>query len=290
MTQKIAICAPLHNLVELCLCNKGMYRQSEKNLLNSNISSTCPHNPTNGWDLLGSLGHPRKFQPVSQLGFITAATSLTKGPTKLCTMFGRLLGWYTIYTFSGPLSPWRNFVRCKIHFVYRWCILQYWQCYCTALQQWPSAKLWSVVQGMKLRNFCRGHHLYSAGWPSRWASADILDSSTFLLCPYVKHPHHSNKENNYVVIVKWVEARITEESDLCSFHTSEVRSGSQTRGQSRQDTCRSGRRWQWWETDIQLARPWWVPGPRCHSPTRCRWHTGSGQLYTTPSAIIIHHH
>jgi len=79
MTQKIAICAPLHNLVELCLCNKGMYRQSEKNLLNSNISSTCPHNPTNGWDLLGSLGHPRKFQPVSQLGFITAATSLTKG-------------------------------------------------------------------------------------------------------------------------------------------------------------------------------------------------------------------
>jgi len=25
--------------------------------------------------------------------------------TKLCTMFGRLLGWYTIYTFSGALAP-----------------------------------------------------------------------------------------------------------------------------------------------------------------------------------------
>jgi len=27
----------------------------------------------------------------------------TKG-TKLCTMFGRLLGWYIEYTFSGPLA------------------------------------------------------------------------------------------------------------------------------------------------------------------------------------------
>jgi len=25
--------------------------------------------------------------------------------TKRCTMFGRLLGWYTIYTFSGALAP-----------------------------------------------------------------------------------------------------------------------------------------------------------------------------------------
>ena len=26
-------------------------------------------------------------------------------PTKLCTMFGRLLHWYTIYTFSEALAP-----------------------------------------------------------------------------------------------------------------------------------------------------------------------------------------
>jgi len=26
-------------------------------------------------------------------------------PTKLCTMFGRLLGWYTIYSFLGALAP-----------------------------------------------------------------------------------------------------------------------------------------------------------------------------------------
>jgi len=35
--------------------------------------------PTNGWDLLASLGHPSKFQPVSRLGFVTAPTSLNGG-------------------------------------------------------------------------------------------------------------------------------------------------------------------------------------------------------------------
>jgi len=31
-----------------------------------------------------------------------------------------------------------------------------------------------MVLGMELRNFRRGRHLYSAGRPSRWASAHIL--------------------------------------------------------------------------------------------------------------------
>ena len=47
MMQKIAICGPSHNFVELYLRNQGIYRQSEKNLLNSNISSTCSHNMVN---------------------------------------------------------------------------------------------------------------------------------------------------------------------------------------------------------------------------------------------------
>jgi len=45
--QKIAIWAPSHNFVGLYLCNKGTYRQSEKNLLSNNISSTCLHNMVN---------------------------------------------------------------------------------------------------------------------------------------------------------------------------------------------------------------------------------------------------
>ena len=37
-----------------------------------------------------------------------------------------------------------------------------------------SAKLCGEVQGMALRNFRSRRHLYSAGWPSRWASAHIF--------------------------------------------------------------------------------------------------------------------
>jgi len=44
---KIAIWAPSHNFVGLYLRKQGTYRQSEKNLLSSNISSTFPHNMVN---------------------------------------------------------------------------------------------------------------------------------------------------------------------------------------------------------------------------------------------------
>jgi len=49
-----------------------------KNLLNSNVSPTCPHNmvnlirPTSGWDPLASLRYPCKFPRVSRLGSVTA--------------------------------------------------------------------------------------------------------------------------------------------------------------------------------------------------------------------------
>jgi len=84
------------------------------------------------------------------------------------------------YTFLGAFAPWQNFATCKIHFASKSCVLVYWQRYCMALQQQASAKLCGVVQGMELRNFRRGRHLYSAGRPSRWASAHIL--LVFILC------------------------------------------------------------------------------------------------------------
>ena len=90
--------------------------------------------------------------------------------TKLCTTFGCLLHWHIVYAFfwGGALAS------CKIHFASNSCILLNWQCYCTSLQQRPSAKVCGMVQGMELRNFRWGCHLYSAGRPSRWASAHIL--------------------------------------------------------------------------------------------------------------------
>ena len=82
MTQKIAIWAPSHNFVGLYLRNRGMYRQSEKNLLSSNISSTCPHfgllaaeivsgvwgTPAtfNGFRVLAALLHSSQVVSVSQ--------------------------------------------------------------------------------------------------------------------------------------------------------------------------------------------------------------------------------
>jgi len=95
-----------------------------------------------GW----SLGHPSKFQ--------------------------RFASWLR-YCTGGGCCPVKEVCQVQIHFASKSCVL-YCQRYCTALEQWASAKLYGVVQGTELWNFRRGHHLYSAGRPSRWASAHIL--------------------------------------------------------------------------------------------------------------------
>ena len=76
--QNFAICAPSHNFIGLYLRNGGTYRQSEKNLLNSNISPTTSHNMVNFGPLSAEIrwvGHPSKFEPVSRLGSVTARHS-----------------------------------------------------------------------------------------------------------------------------------------------------------------------------------------------------------------------
>jgi len=77
--------------------------------------------------------------------------------TKLCTIFGSLLRWYTIYTFSLALPPpigilpgTKFTLRPNLAFS---SFLLYGQRYCTAVEQWASATLCGVVQGMELRNF-----------------------------------------------------------------------------------------------------------------------------------------
>jgi len=59
---------------------------------------------SNGWDRLGSLEHPSKFQRGFASCLRYCGDVANRRPTKLCTMFGRLLGWYTMYTFSGVLA------------------------------------------------------------------------------------------------------------------------------------------------------------------------------------------
>ena len=122
------------------------------------------------------MGHPSKFQRVSRLRFVTAVTSLTGGQP----YFARCLAvpWTaTLYIHFGGSCPLTEFCPVQIHFsdfTSKSWVLIYWQRYCTALQQLASAKLCDVVQVTELPNFSRRRHLYSAGRPSRWASAHIL--------------------------------------------------------------------------------------------------------------------
>ena len=132
------------NLSGYIFATKAHIDNRKKNLLNCDISSIAPHNMVN-------------FGPPA---------------AELCTMFGRLLGWYTI-DFRGLLLRDGILTRAKIHYVQ---VLHspIFAALLHGTQQRASAKLCSVIQGMELRNFRRRRHLYSAGRPSRWVSAHIL--------------------------------------------------------------------------------------------------------------------
>ena len=61
--------------------------------------------PTSGWDRFGSLRHPSKFQRVSRLGFVTAATLFTGGQPNFVRYLA--VSWAgTLYIhFQGLLPP-----------------------------------------------------------------------------------------------------------------------------------------------------------------------------------------
>ena len=130
---------------------------------------------------MASLGHPNKFQRVSHPGFIT---SLNGGQQNFARCLAVSCNDILYMHFEGLLPPNGILSAAKIHFASKSCILLYWQHYCTALKQQPSAKICGMVLGMELRNFRRGRHLYSAGRPSRWALAHIL-VVTVLWCTFV---------------------------------------------------------------------------------------------------------
>jgi len=143
-----------------------MYRQSEKNLLNSNISPTCPHNMANFGPLTAEIGLVVCGTPAISTGFASClryCSDIThQRPTKLCLMFGHLLCWYIIYAFSG------DFACHRIHFTSKSCVLLYWQRYCTTLEQRASAKVRrgtrnGIMQLSLLTIFNRGRHLYFEG-------------------------------------------------------------------------------------------------------------------------------
>jgi len=129
--------------------------------------------PTSGCDRSG-LGTPANFNGFRVLAVLLQRRRSPEANQTLHDVWPSLGMVHYMYIFGGSCH-WRNFVRCKIHFTSKSCILLYWQrTYCTALQQRASVKLCSVVHGMELRKVRRQRHLYLAGRPSRWASANIL--------------------------------------------------------------------------------------------------------------------
>jgi len=146
---------------------------------------------------LASLGHPSKFQQVSRLAFVTAATSLTGGQPNFARCLA--ISWAgTLYIHCRELLSRQNCARCNTDFTSKSCVLLYWQRDCTALQQRATAKLCGVVQGMELNNFREGRHLYLAGRPSRWALAHILVLVYFCL-PLSLHHYYSAS----LLLVPW---------------------------------------------------------------------------------------
>jgi len=68
---------------------------------------------SNGFRVLASLLQQRRLPEANQI-------------TKLCAMFGRLLGWYIIYTFLGLLPPDGILTGAKFT-ASKSCVLLYWQ-------------------------------------------------------------------------------------------------------------------------------------------------------------------
>jgi len=121
---------------------------SRQKLSNNNLSSTCPRNMVNFSPLMAERGLRLWGTQQISTGFATwvhYCTYITqRRSTNLCRMFGRLLGSTLCVHFRGLLSP-GEILPCAS----KSCVLLYWQRYCTALEQRPSAKLCDVVQGME---------------------------------------------------------------------------------------------------------------------------------------------
>jgi len=109
---------------------------------------------TNSWDRLVSLRHPSKFQLVSHLGFVTAATSLNgRQPNFALCLAGSWAG--TLYiNFGGLLPP--NGILPGANSL---CVQVLCSPILSALLHGTqavgvSSKLCSVVQRMEVWNFC----------------------------------------------------------------------------------------------------------------------------------------
>jgi len=138
----------LSTIAQLCWAISSQARHvstNEKNMLNSNISTTYPHNMANIGPLAAEIVSTVWSTPAYFNGFRVLLRYCTdvaeRRSTKLCTVFGRLLGCYIIYLPPDGIVP-----RAKIHFTSKSCVLLHWHRHCTAIQQRASANVCGVQQ------------------------------------------------------------------------------------------------------------------------------------------------
>jgi len=141
----------------------------EKKLVNSNIFPMCSHNMVNFVPLAAETGSLVWAPQQISTGFASwlryCSDVAQRKPTNLGTMFGRLLGWYTIIIHFGSSCP----------------VTEFWQVQdLLCVQVLRSPILPSLLNGTRVvgvsqtEAFSRGRHLYSVGRPSRLALAHIL--------------------------------------------------------------------------------------------------------------------
>ena len=145
----------------------------KKNLLNCNISSTCPHNVVNFsplaaeicWRVWGTPANFNRFCVLASLLQWCPSTEVNQTSHNLWLSPGLV---HYIYIIQGTCP------------VTEFCHMQNSLCFQLLRSPVLAALLhgtWAVggvVQERELQNFRRGCHLYSAGRPLRWASAHIL--------------------------------------------------------------------------------------------------------------------
>jgi len=92
-----------------------VYIDNRKKIVKQQYLHTCPHNMVNFGPLAAEICWRVWGTLQISTGFASCLRQYThvaeRRSTKLCTVFVRLLGWYTIYTFLGGSCPLTEFCQ-----------------------------------------------------------------------------------------------------------------------------------------------------------------------------------
>jgi len=168
-SSKIVISAPSHNYIfatEARIDNRKKTFVKQQYLLHKS-PQYGELRPTSGWDRSGSLGHPRKFQRVSRLRSVTAATSLNGSQPNVARCLAVSSAGTLHIHFRGFLPRYGILSGAKFTLHPPSLALLYFGS--------VTARHLSCGREPNFAALSTGwRHLYSAGRPSRWALAHIL--------------------------------------------------------------------------------------------------------------------